>query len=452
MRPIQCPICNQSFNKASERDRHLRQQICRPKAGPIRGSLDTDREGIDAHQLALLRGRPRRGLTEAERWYAIWDVLFPSAPQPDSPYITSPEDEILNIARRSMKLVFPHGTTSSQVLDRLDWSTVSSTLENNQLEDPPPSKPDSLSSVDFLTPQQPGDVEPSLTTAMPSVSTQAGSEKVQSSSNSIPALRWETPTTSVFSLDFEVMTPCTTQEEEPFFRVPSYVIGDYDEASDVLQIQGETVGLKEWCSDHLWDDVQDFEPWGTIGLEPDWLNTFLMPEHAGPLTTTVPPVPPPAIDSSTILPLQIPPTFPEMTQMVADDQIANTEEELAIGSIWDKAYNALQTGEPEHIATYENPSAKTPAKGPFSNPAWTSFLNADLRQHRPDKDANHTGRGKRRRCSPGPHFTRRGCTSREGGDDHGTWPKAFEPKRNQHGAVGAWGCAARRCGRHWRSC
>jgi hypothetical protein len=251
MRPIQCPICNQSFDKANERDQHLRQQTCRPEAGPIQGSLaDNGWEGIDAHQLALLRGRPKRGLTEAERWYAIWNVLFPHTPRPDSPYITSPEDEILHIARRAMKLLYPRGTTSSQLLNRLDWSTVSSALENNQSADHPPNETDSFSYVDLRTPQQPGDVEPWSTTVMSNVSTQAGSEESRSSSNSTPALHSETPTTS--SLGFEPLTLCNTQGEEPFAHMPPDEAQYCDEVqSDGFQMQRETAEPKEWF-EFLW--------------------------------------------------------------------------------------------------------------------------------------------------------------------------------------------------------
>jgi hypothetical protein len=39
--------------------------------------------------------------------------------------------------------------------------------------------------------------------------------------------------------------------------------------------------------------------------------------------------------------------------MIASDQNANTREELADGSLWDRAYDALRNEEPKRIAAYE---------------------------------------------------------------------------------------------------
>jgi hypothetical protein len=56
----------------------------------------------------------------------------------------------------------------------------------------------------------------------------------------------------------------------------------------------------------------------------------------------------------------------EISQKTASNQIANTREELANGSLWDRAYDALHHEEPEHIAAYENLLSKALAGGkPF---------------------------------------------------------------------------------------
>ena len=98
-------------------------------------------------------------------------------------------------------------------------------------------------------------------------------------------------------------------------------------------------------------------------------NAILIPEHADPSPTTAPPAPRPTADTSTLLPLGNPPTssgtalrnFPKdndklsrISQMTASGQIANTREELADGSLWDRAYDALRNEEPERITAYED--------------------------------------------------------------------------------------------------
>ncbi|KAG7288357.1 hypothetical protein NEMBOFW57_007888 [Staphylotrichum longicolle] len=89
---------------------------------------------LDPRQLAELRSRPRRGQTEIERWFEIWDALFPGVDRPGSPYISTPEDEILHIARQGLERICPPDTSSQvleQVLNRLNWSAVSSAFDNS---------------------------------------------------------------------------------------------------------------------------------------------------------------------------------------------------------------------------------------------------------------------------------------------------------------------------------
>lgn len=151
MQHIRCSNCNRGFGSVAEADGH--QKTCR-EARPVRKVRDNGHQGLDSRQLAELRCRPRRGLTEEQRWFDIWDALFPGVDRPDTPYISRPEDEILHIARQALGRVCPPGTPS-QVLGHLNWSTVSSALENpssDQPSDPPPSEADSPSSYSLPTP------------------------------------------------------------------------------------------------------------------------------------------------------------------------------------------------------------------------------------------------------------------------------------------------------------
>ncbi len=125
--PIYCPKCGQTFGETAEREEHVQERTCQD-ADLSPESPGSGHQDFDARQLVELHRCSGRGLGEEGRWYAVWDVLFPGANRPDTPYISNPENEILDMARRAMKLVYPNNT-SLQFLDELDWSTVCSALE-----------------------------------------------------------------------------------------------------------------------------------------------------------------------------------------------------------------------------------------------------------------------------------------------------------------------------------
>ncbi|KAK4234131.1 WD40-repeat-containing domain protein [Achaetomium macrosporum] len=99
------------------------------------------------------------------------------------------------------------------------------------------------------------------------------------------------------------------------------------------------------------------------------INAVLGPEHASSTSTTAPPALQPTAGSSTLFPPAAPPAPSgtalqnslknngdkplEIPQMTTSDKIANTREEFADGSLWDRAYDALRNEEPECIAAYE---------------------------------------------------------------------------------------------------
>ncbi|KAK4232689.1 hypothetical protein C8A03DRAFT_39724, partial [Achaetomium macrosporum] len=107
-------------------------------------------------------------------------------------------------------------------------------------------------------------------------------------------------------------------------------------------------------------------------------NAVLSPEHAAPSTTTVPPALRSTADASTVFPPTIPPTpsntalhtpltnngdkTPEIPQIAACGETADTKGELAGGSLWDRAYNALRNEEPERITVYEDILSKALAR------------------------------------------------------------------------------------------
>ncbi len=120
--PIHCPACGSAFSNESEQHRHVRQQSCERK--------DFRHPGINSDQLSQVR-EPLRGLDERERWNSMWKILFPYEPLPDSPYVGSAEEEILNMTRRAVEAVFPDAPP--RLLGFLNWNSVSTTHTRNSL-------------------------------------------------------------------------------------------------------------------------------------------------------------------------------------------------------------------------------------------------------------------------------------------------------------------------------
>lgn len=97
----QCPICGEEFKEdsagsGSAEDRlseHIQGQNCYPLPAP-----PPPRHGITQDQLEVVRiiaaRRNGRRATDpaAEKWFEIWDILFPGTPRPLSPYINDHPD------------------------------------------------------------------------------------------------------------------------------------------------------------------------------------------------------------------------------------------------------------------------------------------------------------------------------------------------------------------------
>lgn len=137
---IRCSRCNISFENSKEYEKHTTSfPSCQVKE-PAASSTDEDRLlGIDQNDLNKLRGSrlSHRRLTEVDRWFAIWDYLFPNTPRPECPYVGSPEDEILGITKEAIKAKFPDSQTVPNLLDFMNWSTVSAAVGSPRPPSPP---------------------------------------------------------------------------------------------------------------------------------------------------------------------------------------------------------------------------------------------------------------------------------------------------------------------------
>ena len=92
MCPVHCAICNKVFTGDQAEKEFAAHQRARSCTKRLRCLID----GITkAQQKELIRRMgQRRGRTETEKWYAIWDVIFCSEPPPDSPH----NDELVESA------------------------------------------------------------------------------------------------------------------------------------------------------------------------------------------------------------------------------------------------------------------------------------------------------------------------------------------------------------------
>lgn len=86
--PIHCPTCGEVFKKRSERDEHIRDLGCERR--------DFSHPGMTLQQQEALK-RTARNVTQEQRWYAIWDILFPGEPRPASPYVKDPFVEMVEV-------------------------------------------------------------------------------------------------------------------------------------------------------------------------------------------------------------------------------------------------------------------------------------------------------------------------------------------------------------------
>lgn len=97
----QCPVCGEEFRENSAEsdsaeDRcnlHIQLQACEPSPSPLPTRHGLTRDDVEAVRRVAAR-RNGRGAADpaAEKWFDIWDIVFPNIPRPYSPYITDNAD------------------------------------------------------------------------------------------------------------------------------------------------------------------------------------------------------------------------------------------------------------------------------------------------------------------------------------------------------------------------
>ena len=84
LRPIQCAVCNKVFRghqAEQEFEVHQRARSCTEQQQcPVNGITEAQKKEINR------RIGQRKGRTEIEKWYTIWEVIFSAGPRPNSPF------------------------------------------------------------------------------------------------------------------------------------------------------------------------------------------------------------------------------------------------------------------------------------------------------------------------------------------------------------------------------
>lgn len=82
--PAHCTICGITEAECeTDLDEHVREGIC------VSGSDHREHPGITLDQIQELKDRTHdHDLTLEERWFQIWQIIFPGVPQPESPYLS----------------------------------------------------------------------------------------------------------------------------------------------------------------------------------------------------------------------------------------------------------------------------------------------------------------------------------------------------------------------------
>jgi hypothetical protein len=113
---IRCPRCQESFRDTDSRDLHIR-------AGGCELQPDVIDERLNESQIKKLGARGSSKQTQYDRWYVVWDILFPGIPRPDSPFIDDDIPEGLcefreYCSQRGRDIILDHMRTSE------DWDEL----------------------------------------------------------------------------------------------------------------------------------------------------------------------------------------------------------------------------------------------------------------------------------------------------------------------------------------
>ncbi len=125
--PEYCPVCHACFNSAANRDHHIIARSCIEReapAGLLVGVSEDQVEklswrdsgkkwkpktilGEDFRGKVAKRQRRTFARTEEDRWFRVWEILFPDVPRPESAYLSAPREREAAAMRRFWRKAGP---------------------------------------------------------------------------------------------------------------------------------------------------------------------------------------------------------------------------------------------------------------------------------------------------------------------------------------------------------
>lgn len=138
----QCPICGEEFKGDTAEDRfntHIQRQNCQPLPFPPSARLGITRDQLEAIQTSARHRSGRRAADPAaEKWFEMWDIIFPGTTRPISPYIRDHPDvqRIMDMTQwifsgeRWRDVILPDGENSPslQTMSRRTLSAIADGL------------------------------------------------------------------------------------------------------------------------------------------------------------------------------------------------------------------------------------------------------------------------------------------------------------------------------------
>ncbi|KAI1479711.1 hypothetical protein F4774DRAFT_113949 [Daldinia eschscholtzii] len=93
MKPsVYCDVCFEVFPRDAERISHIQKRSCTRK-------VNSELDGLSEKQRRRLNQNANHGKNDVERWYYMWDTIFPGEQKPLSPYLSSGRQELLPLLR-----------------------------------------------------------------------------------------------------------------------------------------------------------------------------------------------------------------------------------------------------------------------------------------------------------------------------------------------------------------
>jgi hypothetical protein len=89
--PLHCETCGSQFQSAESQMQHIQAANCEARAFSM--------DGMTLKQQVAVSKTTARKISEVDKWFQIWDILFPTIPRPESPFVENPFVEAITSMR-----------------------------------------------------------------------------------------------------------------------------------------------------------------------------------------------------------------------------------------------------------------------------------------------------------------------------------------------------------------